>query len=67
VKVAAIIDRDQSTVYSVKDGNREFVTIIEASALMEWHFSPRSFFRVCIAILNGAGLRRIHLMLGMLL
>jgi hypothetical protein len=30
VKVAAIIDRDQSTVYSVEDGNRELVTIIEA-------------------------------------
>jgi len=30
VKVAAIIDWDQSTVYSIKDGNRELVTIIEA-------------------------------------
>ena len=30
VKVTAIIDRDQSTVYSVKDGNRELITIIEA-------------------------------------
>jgi len=30
VKVAAIIDRDQTTVYSVEDGNRELVTIIEA-------------------------------------
>ena len=29
-KVAAIIDRDQATVYSVEDGNRELVTIIEA-------------------------------------
>jgi hypothetical protein len=29
-KVTAIIDRDQSTVYSVEDGNRELVTIIEA-------------------------------------
>lgn len=30
VKVAAIIDRDQAAVYSVEDGNRELVTIIEA-------------------------------------
>ena len=30
VKVAAIIDQDQSTVYSIKDGNHELVTIIEA-------------------------------------
>jgi len=30
VKIAAIIDWDQSTVYSVEDGNRELVTIIEA-------------------------------------
>ena len=30
VKVAAIIDHNQSTVYSVKDGNHELVTIIEA-------------------------------------
>jgi hypothetical protein len=29
-KVAAIIDRDQAAVYSVEDGNRELVTIIEA-------------------------------------
>lgn len=29
-KVAAIVDRDQATVYSVEDGNRELVTIIEA-------------------------------------
>jgi len=30
VKVAAIIDQDQSTVYSIEDGNHELVTIIEA-------------------------------------
>lgn len=30
VKVAAIIDHDQSTVYSVEDGNHELVTVIEA-------------------------------------
>ena len=30
VKVAAIIDRDQSSVYSIEDGNRELVTVIEA-------------------------------------
>ena len=30
LKVAAIIDRDQSSVYSVEDGNCELVTIIEA-------------------------------------
>jgi hypothetical protein len=29
-KISAIIDRDQSTVYSVEDGNRELVTVIEA-------------------------------------
>ena len=29
-KVAAIIDRDQAAVYSVEDGNRELVTVIEA-------------------------------------
>ena len=29
-KIAAIIDREQSSVYSVEDGNRELVTIIEA-------------------------------------
>jgi len=29
-KVAAIIDSDQATIYSVEDGNRELVTIIEA-------------------------------------
>ena len=29
-KVAAIINRDQATVYSVEDGNCELVTIIEA-------------------------------------
>ena len=30
VKVAAIIDQDRSTVYSIEDGNHELVTIIEA-------------------------------------
>lgn len=29
-KVVAIVDRDQATVYSIEDGNRELVTIIEA-------------------------------------
>ena len=29
-KIAAIIDREQSSVYSVEDGNRELITIIEA-------------------------------------
>ena len=29
-KVSAIVDRDQAAVYSVEDGNRELVTIIEA-------------------------------------
>jgi len=29
-KVSAIVDRDQATAYSVEDGNRELVTIIEA-------------------------------------
>ncbi|KAF8234248.1 DDE-domain-containing protein [Tricholoma matsutake] len=30
VKVTAIIDHDQATIYSVEDGNHELVTIIEA-------------------------------------
>ncbi|KIK05212.1 hypothetical protein K443DRAFT_91785 [Laccaria amethystina LaAM-08-1] len=30
VKVAAIIDWDQSTVFSIEDGNHELVTIIQA-------------------------------------
>ena len=30
MKVAAIIDQDQSTVYCIEDGNHELVTIIEA-------------------------------------
>lgn len=30
VKVVAIVDHDQATVYSVEDGNCELVTIIEA-------------------------------------
>jgi len=30
VKVAAIIDQNQTTIYSVEDGNHELVTIIEA-------------------------------------
>jgi hypothetical protein len=29
-KVVAIVDRDQATVYSIEDGNRELVTVIEA-------------------------------------
>jgi hypothetical protein len=29
-KVTAMIDRDQTTVYSIEDGNRELVTVIEA-------------------------------------
>jgi hypothetical protein len=30
IKTAAIVDRDQATVYSIEDRNRELVTIIEA-------------------------------------
>ena len=41
--------------------------LLKQSVLTERHSFPRSFFRVCAAILNGAGPRRIHLMLGMLL
>lgn len=29
-KVAALVDRNQRDVYSVEDGNRELVTVIEA-------------------------------------
>jgi len=29
-RVTAMVDRDQTTVYSVEDGNRELVTVIEA-------------------------------------
>jgi hypothetical protein len=29
-KAAAIVNRDQATVYSVEDGNCELVTVIEA-------------------------------------
>lgn len=29
-KIAAMVDRDQQTVYSIEDGNRELVTVIEA-------------------------------------
>ena len=29
-KIAAFVDRDQKDVYSVEDGNRELVTIVEA-------------------------------------
>ena len=28
-RITAMIDRDQKTVYSIEDGNRELVTIIE--------------------------------------
>ena len=28
-RITAIIDRDQQTVYSIEDGNRELVTVIE--------------------------------------
>ena len=28
-RITAMIDRDQQTVYSIEDGNRELVTVIE--------------------------------------
>jgi hypothetical protein len=44
-KVAAIIDRDQATVYSVEDGNRELVTIIEAVCADGRALSPSVIFQ----------------------
>jgi hypothetical protein len=44
-KVAATIDRDQATVYSVEDGNRELVTIIEAVCADGRALSPSVIFQ----------------------
>jgi hypothetical protein len=65
VKVAAIIDCDQATVYSVKDGNCELVTIIKAICADGTALLPSVIFQVCSTILNGEGLRTIPLLLGM--
>jgi helix-turn-helix, Psq domain len=44
-KVAAIIDHDQATVYSVEDGNHELVTIIEAVCADGKALSPLVIFQ----------------------
>lgn len=45
VKVAAIVDCDQSMVYSVEDGNRELVTIIEAVCTNRTALIPSVIFQ----------------------
>jgi hypothetical protein len=45
VKVAAIIDQDQSTVYSVEDGSCELVTIIEAVCMDGMALVPSVIFQ----------------------
>ena len=48
VKAAAIVDRDQATIYSVEDGNCELVTIIEAVCTGGTVLIPSIIFqRVC--------------------
>ena len=44
-KVAAIIDQDQATVYSVEDGNCELVMIIEAVCADGRALSPSVIFQ----------------------
>ena len=45
VKVAAIIDRNQAAVYSVKDGNHELVTVIEAVCTNRTALIPSVIFQ----------------------
>ena len=54
VKVAAIIDWDQSTVYSVEDGNCELVTIIETVCADRTALVPLVIFQgVCCNLEQG--------------
>lgn len=63
-KLAAFVDRDQKTVDSVDDGNRELATVIEAvTATAEMHFIRQLFFKAANGIGNGVGI--IHVTPGM--
>lgn len=44
-RVAAIVDRDQKTVYSVEDGNRELVTVIETTCADGTALRPSFIFK----------------------
>ena len=45
-KVAVFVDRDQKDLYSVEDGNRELVTVIEAVSADGNALTHRSYSRV---------------------
>lgn len=44
-KVKAFVDRDQNDVYSVEDGNRELVTVIEAIGADGWSMHPSIIYQ----------------------
>jgi hypothetical protein len=44
-KVKAFVDCDQKDVYSVKDGNRELVTVIEAISANGWSMHPSVIYQ----------------------
>ena len=44
-KVKAFVDRDQKDVYSVEDGNRELVTMIEAISADGWSMHPSAIYQ----------------------
>jgi len=44
-KVKAFVDRDQKDVYSVEDGNRELVTIMEAISADGWSMHPSVIYQ----------------------
>ena len=45
VKIATMVDRDQKTVYSIEDGNRELVTVIEAICAVGSAIHPSVIFQ----------------------